>query len=29
MISELIDRTGRIVRQLKSFARQEAATRSR
>ncbi len=26
MISELIDRTGRIVRQLKSFARQEAAT---
>lgn len=26
MIGELVDRTGRIVRQLKSFARQEAAT---
>ncbi|MCK6389785.1 MAG: ATP-binding protein [Azonexus sp.] len=26
MISDLIDRTGRIVRQLKSFARKEAAT---
>ena len=26
MISELVDRTGRIVRQLKTFARKEAAT---
>ena len=29
MISELIDRTGRIVRQLKSFARQRLPPRSR